>query len=217
LFKEGASQGDRSVLDAVIEDASGLRRRIARADRRKLDEYLAADMRLMCDLLVLAFQTDTTRIVTLKLNNNHSSLRFSNLGVDHMIHHLLSHADTDDWLKVNRFFVEQLAYVARRLDAIDEGGPDGARQFDALVLLAPAGTCGRRGNLTRRSSLGTVLGGDCRRFLGLFSGAYGLSSCGNELKMGAWVRRPPSRPAISIRSLGNCSRAWLAMQRGARS
>jgi hypothetical protein len=39
-----------------------------------------------------------------------------------MIHHLLSHADTDDWLKVNRFFVEQLAHVARRLDAIDEGG-----------------------------------------------------------------------------------------------
>jgi hypothetical protein len=164
LFKEGASQGDRSVLDAVIEDASGLRRRIARADRRKLDEYLdsvrdveqrimaagnrgelqgwkpaldkpdmprppegvpqdiAAHMRLMCDLLVLAFQTDTTRIVTLKLNNDHSSLRFPNLGVDHMIHHLLSHADTDDWLKVNRFFVEQLAHVARRLDAIDEGG-----------------------------------------------------------------------------------------------
>jgi hypothetical protein len=39
-----------------------------------------------------------------------------------MIHHLLSHTDTDDWLKVNRFFVEQLAHVARRLDAIDEGG-----------------------------------------------------------------------------------------------
>ena len=78
-------------------------------------------MRLMCDILVLAFQTDTTRFCTLKLNNDHSSLRFPNLGVDYMIHHLLSHTDSDDWLKVNRFFVDQVAYVARKLDAIQEG------------------------------------------------------------------------------------------------
>ena len=38
-----------------------------------------------------------------------------------MIHHLLSHADTPDWLKVNQFFLEQLAYIARKLDAIQEG------------------------------------------------------------------------------------------------
>src|SRR5688572_9951529 len=75
----------------------------------------------MCDIHVLGFQTDTTRITTLKLNNDHSSLRFPNLGVDYMIHHLLSHSDTADWLKVNRFFVEQLAYVAAKLDAIQEG------------------------------------------------------------------------------------------------
>ncbi len=57
----------------------------------------------------------------MKLNNDHSSLRFSNLGIDYMIHHLLSHSDTDDWLKVNQFFVEQVAYVARKLDGIREG------------------------------------------------------------------------------------------------
>ncbi len=38
-----------------------------------------------------------------------------------MIHHLLSHSDTADWLRVNQFFVEQVAYIARRLDAIQEG------------------------------------------------------------------------------------------------
>ena len=38
-----------------------------------------------------------------------------------MIHHLLSHNDTDDWLKVNQFFLEQMAYLARRMDAIQEG------------------------------------------------------------------------------------------------
>jgi hypothetical protein len=163
LFKEGTEKGDESVLDAVIEEAGDLRRRISTTDRRKLDEYLdsvrdveqriatagergelqgwkptlskpdmprpadgipqdiAAHMRLMCDILVLAFQTDTTRIVTLKLNNDHSSLRFPNLGVDYMIHHLLSHSDSADWLKVNQFFVKQLAYIAGKLDAVQEG------------------------------------------------------------------------------------------------
>ena len=38
-----------------------------------------------------------------------------------MIHHLLSHSDTDDWLKVNQFFLEQMAYIAGKLDAIQEG------------------------------------------------------------------------------------------------
>ena len=86
-----------------------------------IPQSIADHMRLMCDILVLGFQTDTTRITTLKLNNDHSSLRFPHLGVDYMIHHLLSHSDTADWLKVNQFFVEQLAYIARKLDAIQEG------------------------------------------------------------------------------------------------
>jgi hypothetical protein len=83
----------------------------------------------MIDILVLGFQTDTTRVTTLKLNNDHSALRFPNLpsvqqpghGIDYMIHHLLSHSDGEDWLKVNQFFMEQVAYLARKLDSIQEG------------------------------------------------------------------------------------------------
>lgn len=135
------SHGDRQKLDEYLESVRAVEQRIERAGRarprdgwqptrtepdqaRPLDGIPAAiaeHMRLMCDILVLGFQTDTTRITTLKLNNDHSSLRFPHLGVDYMIHHLLSHSDTPDWLKVNQFFVEQVAYVARRLDAIQEG------------------------------------------------------------------------------------------------
>jgi hypothetical protein len=163
LFKDKAGKGDKSVLDAVLEDAKDVRRDISKLDRQKLDEYLNSvreveqrieqagqrgelqgwrptltepdmprpkdgypqdiveHMRLMSDILVLAFQTDTTRVCTLKLNNDHGTLRFPHLGVDYMIHHLLSHSDSDDWLKVNQFFLEQMAYIARRLDAIQEG------------------------------------------------------------------------------------------------
>jgi hypothetical protein len=163
LFKDEVQRGDKSVLDAVMEDAQDFRKSVSKSDQRKLDEYLdsvreieqriersgqegelqgwrptlaqpniprpsegipqniAEHMRLMCDIMVVGFQTDSTRVTTLKLNNDHSSLRFPHLGVDYMIHHLLSHSDSADWLKVNQFFLEQLAYIAGKLDAIQEG------------------------------------------------------------------------------------------------
>lgn len=109
--KKGELQGWRPMLSApnIPRPPDGI------------PQNIADHMRLMCDILVLGFQTDTTRITTLKLNNDHSSLRFPNVGVDYMIHHLLSHSDTADWLKVNQFFLEQVAYIARKLDAIQEG------------------------------------------------------------------------------------------------
>ena len=85
-----------------------------------IPQDLSDHMRLMCDILVLAFQTDTTRVCTLKLNNDHSYLRFPHLGVD-VGHHELSHQNNAGWLKVNQFFLEQFEYIARRLDAIQEG------------------------------------------------------------------------------------------------
>jgi len=162
LFSDGAERGDRSVLDAVLTEASRFRGTISAGDRLKLDEYLssvreveqrleragqqgelqgwrpsltapnmqrpadgipqnlAEHMRLMCDVLVLAFQTDATRVCTLKLNNDHSYLQFPHLGVE-VGHHELSHRNDDGFLKVNQSFLEQFAYIARKLDAIQEG------------------------------------------------------------------------------------------------
>lgn len=117
--KSGQLQGWRPTLDKpnIKRPADGM------------PQDIAEHMKLMIDILVLGFQTDTTRITTLKLNNDHSALRFPNLpsvqqkghGIDYMIHHLLSHSDGEDWLKVNQFFMEQIAYLARKLDAIKEG------------------------------------------------------------------------------------------------
>ena len=140
-LRRQVSAADRQKLDEYLESVRDVERRIEGAGQRGelqgwrptldkpniprppegIPQDIADHMRLMADILVLGFQTDTTRITTLKLNNDHSSLRFPNLGVDYMIHHLLSHSDTADWLKVNQFFVGQLAYIARKLDAIQEG------------------------------------------------------------------------------------------------
>jgi len=135
------SLDDRRKLDEYLDSVREVEERIENAGRKGelqgwrptlskpdmarpadgIPQDIAEHMKLMCDILVLGFQTDTTRITTLKLNNDHSSLRFPNLGVDYMIHHLLSHSDTADWLKVNQFFMQQVAYIARRLEAIREG------------------------------------------------------------------------------------------------
>ncbi len=135
------STGDQQKLDEYLESVRDVEQRIDNAGKKGqlqgwrptltepnlprpadgIPQDIGEHMRLMCDILVLGFQTDTTRVCSLKLNNDHSSLRFPNLGVDYMIHHLLSHSDTADWLKVNQFFLEQVAYIARRLDAVQEG------------------------------------------------------------------------------------------------
>lgn len=145
-LRRGISQTDRRKLDEYLNSVREVEQRIERAGERgeiqglrprqraaseaarqyprPQDGYpqdIVEHMRLMSDILVLAFQTDTTRVCTLKLNNDHGTLRFPHLGVDYMIHHLLSHTDSDDWLKVNQFFLEQMAYIARRMDGIQEG------------------------------------------------------------------------------------------------
>jgi hypothetical protein len=140
-LRSSISNGDRRKLDEYLDSVRDVEQRIANAGKRGelqgwrptlakpnmarpadgIPQDIGEHMRLMADIVVLGFQTDTTRITTLKLNNDHSSLRFPNLGVDYMIHHLLSHSDTADWLKVNQFFLEQVAYIARKLDSIQEG------------------------------------------------------------------------------------------------
>src|SRR5262249_36690565 len=140
-LRTSVSKADRRRLDEYlasvreveqrIEQAGKARRRqgwrptLSKPDMKRpaagIPQDIDQHMRLMCDILVLAFRTDTTRVCTLKLNNDHSSLRFPHLKVDYMIHHLLSHTDGADWLKVNRFFTQQLAYIAEKLDQVKEG------------------------------------------------------------------------------------------------
>ncbi|WP_165229054.1 DUF1552 domain-containing protein [Aquisphaera insulae] len=140
-FRREVSTSDRRKLDEYLDSVREVEQRIARAGRRGelqgwkptvdkpnvprpadgIPQDVIEHMKLMCDIVVLGFQTDATRVTTLKLNNDHSSLRFPSLGIDYMIHHLLSHTDTPDYLKVNQLFTGQLAYIARKLDAIQEG------------------------------------------------------------------------------------------------
>ena len=110
--KEGRLQGWRPTLDKpnMPRPADGV--------PQDIDQH----MRLMCDILVLAFQTDTTPICTLKLNNDHSShavpepegrLHDPSPAVAHRRRRLAARSTSSS--------PQQVAYIAGKLDQIQEG------------------------------------------------------------------------------------------------
>jgi hypothetical protein len=89
-------------------------------------------MKLMCDVVALAFQTDRTRVASLLLCRDLSGLFYPFLDVRDA-HHPASHRDlSDDYEKISRYYCGQLAYLATRLDGMAEG--DGT-VLDHSVLL----------------------------------------------------------------------------------
>ncbi|HEY7153759.1 MAG TPA: DUF1552 domain-containing protein [Gemmataceae bacterium] len=86
-----------------------------------LPEDIREHMRLMCDIIALAFQTDKTRVATLLLCRDLSGLFYPFLDV-RTAHHPTSHEDSSDaYERVTRYYVSQLAYLAGRLAAMPEG------------------------------------------------------------------------------------------------
>ncbi|QDU29216.1 hypothetical protein ETAA8_43230 [Anatilimnocola aggregata] len=86
----------------------------------------AEHIRLMCDLMVLAFQTDVTRVATFVLANEGSNKPYSFIGVNEG-HHDLSHHGNDAKKKekirdINTFHTSQFAYLLKKLKSIPEGG-----------------------------------------------------------------------------------------------
>jgi len=139
-FRTGISLNDQRKFDEYLNSVREVERRIDRAGEKGelqgwrptlekpniprppdgIPQDLPEHMKLMCDIVVLAFLTDSTRICTLKLNNDHSYLRFPHLGIE-VGHHELSHRNNANYLKVNQFMFGQMAYIAGKLDAVKEG------------------------------------------------------------------------------------------------
>ena len=111
----------RAVKDKADERAlPGARLAMKRPDNG-LPEDIREHMRLMCDVIALAFQTDKTRIATLLLCRDLSGLFYPFLDV-RTAHHPTSHEDgSDAYERVTRYYVGQLAYLAGRLAEMKEG------------------------------------------------------------------------------------------------
>jgi hypothetical protein len=86
----------------------------------------AEHVRLMFDMIALAFQTDTTRICTFMFGNEVSNTSFTFLDGVKGGHHDTSHHQKDpeklrQYHLINRWHVEQYAYLLRKLRGMQEG------------------------------------------------------------------------------------------------
>ncbi len=111
----------RANLDKAEDNARGRPLLSMKRPENGLPEDYRDHARLMCDIIALAFQTDKTRIATLILARDLSGLYYPFLNAREA-HHGESHYDTsENYERITRFHVSQLAYLAERLEAMPEG------------------------------------------------------------------------------------------------
>lgn len=132
------SSNDRQKLEEYLSGVREVERRIERSDedpkvsvdvdypipKGTPDDY-GEHIRLMCDMMVLAFQTDRTRIASFMLADAGSNRSYRHINVGEG-HHDLSHHGGDAQKhekirKINRFHVQQLAYLLQRLKNTPDG------------------------------------------------------------------------------------------------
>jgi len=116
-------EGMRKSKDKAEDLAKEKNRPVFTMDRpaNGLPEDLREHARLMCDIIAIAFQTDKTRVATLLLARDLGALYYPFLEVREG-HHSASHNNnSDDYERIARFHLGQLAYLAARLDSMPEG------------------------------------------------------------------------------------------------
>jgi hypothetical protein len=113
-----------------------------------IPESYAEHLRLLADLIVLAFQTDTTRIATFVLANEGSNRAYPFIGVRDG-HHSISHHGHDPVKlakiqDINVFHSTQLAYLLERLKSVKEG--DGNLLDHSMIVYGSGNGDGDRHN-----------------------------------------------------------------------
>lgn len=152
------SGNDARKLDEYFSAIRDIEMRIESAEKfpaLENPEYIAPEkipanfqehVRLMLDLIVLAFQTDVTRIVTFTLANEGSNKTYPSIKVTQG-HHNLSHhggdkAKIEKIRKINVFHTEQLAYLLEKLDSVPEG--EGSLLDHSMILYGSGNSDGNR-------------------------------------------------------------------------
>lgn len=119
----------------------------------------AEHVRLMMDMIAVAFQSDTTRVSTFMFGNAVSNVSFRFLEGVTAGHHDNSHHQNDaeklkQYQLINRWHVDQYAYLLKKLDSMKEG--DSTVLDNSMILFASALSDGNSHNMHK---LPIVLGG----------------------------------------------------------
>ncbi|PAW86280.1 MAG: hypothetical protein B9S33_08395 [Pedosphaera sp. Tous-C6FEB] len=151
---------DRRKLDEYMTAVRELEERIQQAERFKLanvapaqrKDFLPQDysyeqhIRMMYDLMVLAFQTDSTRIASFLVAHDGSNRSYPFIGVPDG-HHDLSHHNADPVklnkiAKINTFHTTQFAYFLNKLKSVKEG--DGTLLDNSAIVFGSGLADGNR-------------------------------------------------------------------------
>ena len=162
---------DRIKLDEYLTGVRELEGRIQRAEELGDPEVPDAALpvgipqeypehvQIMFDMLILAFQTDSTRVATLMLSHDGSNRSFEHIGIPEG-HHNLSHHQNDQErmgkiAEIDRWYVEQFAAFLQRLKQVED--VDGNSLLDNSMIVYGSGNSD--GNRHTHRNLPIVLAG----------------------------------------------------------
>lgn len=178
-------QNDQHKLDEYLDSVRAVERRIAAIEHRQKESALEAAgvsvskrhasdsppieikiplgdkrseyMQVMCDLNVLAFQTDTTRVSTY-IGSTPNGVSYPELGFTNTHHSQTHHANEAEKVRkvaaITAFNIEQFAYMIKRMHSIREG--DGTL-LDNCIMMWGSGL--EDGNTHRRENLPFIVAG----------------------------------------------------------
>lgn len=143
-LRRQASSADQVKLDEYFESVRSVEKRMEAALRPQkrwinkgklpmerpapgVPETHQEHVRLMLDILILAFWTDTTRIATFMFGDAQSAVDYSWLagvkGSFHgLSHHLNEESKREQYEKIINWHTEQMAYFLGKVKSMDEGG-----------------------------------------------------------------------------------------------
>jgi hypothetical protein len=183
-LRSGLGPRDNSKLNEYLDGIRDIERRIQKAEEQKakahipvldrpsgIPEEFADHARLMSDLLVVAFQTDMTRVVTYMLAHEGSNRSYRSIGVLDG-HHSVTHHQNDPQkiaktVKINELHVKTFAYLLERLGSTPDG--NGSLLDHSMILY---GSSISDGNAHTHHDLPLVLAGS----------AAGQIECGRHIR-----------------------------------
>jgi hypothetical protein len=142
-LQRNAPSRDRAKLDEYLTSVREIEKRIEKAERFGETPDPAVDtppgipptfeehMKLMFDMLVLAFQTDSTRVATFLLANEGSNRSFAEIGIPEGHHYLSHHQGREEMMakiaEIDSFYMKQFAAFLEKMEA--------TKDFDGNSLL----------------------------------------------------------------------------------
>jgi hypothetical protein len=173
---------DQQKLDEYLEGVRAIEKQVQGAEKMAASPPPAIDVpsgqpgdhgehiKLLCDILAAAFQTDSTRVATFMLANSGSNRTFPSIGVTEGHHTLSHHAGDKNKLekikKIDKYYIELFAGFLEKLQAVKE--EKGTLLDNSMIVYGGALSDGNRHNhddlpiLFAGKGGGTVAGG---RFL----------------------------------------------------